>query len=108
MQFLNCQKDNSGLVVITIFELSKAQCNNTDYSNTNHIYSEDEEFEERESYRLYFNEKLSVENLKNDNPYDEEIIDGIMELILDTVCSHKKTIHIAGEEKSVNVVKSRF
>jgi len=31
MQFLNCQKDNSGLVVITILELSKAQCNNTDF-----------------------------------------------------------------------------
>ena len=49
-----------------------------------------------------------MEYLKNDNPYDGEIIDGIMELILDTVCSHKKTIRIAGEEKSANVVKSRF
>jgi len=92
---------------------SKQRCNytefnNTDYSNTNHIYSEDEEFEERESYRLYFDERLCVEYLKNDNPYDGEIIDGIMELILDTVCSHKKMIRIAGEEKSVNVVKSRF
>lgn len=41
MQFLNCQKDNSGLVVITIFELSKAQCNNTDYSNTDLFLSSD-------------------------------------------------------------------
>lgn len=34
--FLNCQKDNSGLVVITILELSKAQCNNTDINNTDY------------------------------------------------------------------------
>ena len=112
-RFKTSQNNDSSTVKTTILEPSKQRCNytefnNTDYSNTNLIYSEDEEFEERESYRLYFNEKLSVEYLKNDNPYDEEIIDGIMELILDTVCSHKKSIRIAGEEKSVNVVKGRF
>ena len=36
-QFLNCQKDNSGVVKNTIQELSKAQCNYTDYSDTDLI-----------------------------------------------------------------------
>ena len=113
LRFKTSQNNDSSTVKTTILEPSKQRCNytefnNTDYSNTNHIYSDDEEFEERERYRLYFDERLCVEYLKNDNPYDGEIIDGIMELILDTVCSHKKMIRIAGEEKSVNVVKSRF
>ena len=32
----------------------------------------------------------------------------IMELILDTVCSKRKTIRIAGDDKPLEVVKSRF
>lgn len=112
-RFKTSQNNDSSMVKTTILESSKQRCNNTefnntDYSNTNLIYSEDEEFEERESYRLYFNERLCIDNLKNDNPYEGEIIDGILELILDTVCSKKKSIRIAGEEKSVNVIKGRF
>ena len=112
-RFKTSQNNDSSMVKTTILESSKQRCNNTefnntDYSNTNLIYSEDEEFEERESYRLYFNERLCIDNLKNDNPYEVEIIDGILELILDTVCSKKKSIRIAGEEKSVNVIKGRF
>ena len=112
-RFKTSQNNDSSMVKTTILESSKQRCNNTEfnntsYSNTNLIYSEDEEFEERESYRLYFNERLCIDNLKNDNPYEGEIIDGILELILDTVCSKKKSIRIAGEEKSVNVIKGRF
>ena len=112
-RFKTSQNNDSSMVKTTILESSKQRCNNTefintDYSNTNLIYSEDEEFEEREGYRLYFNERLCIDNLKNDNPYEGEIIDGILELILDTVCSKKKSIRIAGEEKSVNVIKGRF
>ena len=36
------------------------------------------------------------------------MIDGIMELILDVVCSKRKIICIAGDVKSVNVVKAQF
>src|SRR5574344_384625 len=98
-RFKTSQNNDSSMVKTTILESSKQRCNNTefnntDYSNTNLIYSEDEEFEERESYRLYFNERLCIDNLKNDNPYEGEIIDGILELILDTVCSKKKSIRI--------------
>lgn len=44
----------------------------------------------------------------HDNPYDRESIMEIMELILDTVCSKRKTIRIAGDDKPLEVVKSRF
>ena len=64
--------------------------------------------EDRMGYEKYFMEQLNIEALKQDYPYDREMIDGIMELILDVVCSKRKTICIAGDVKSVNVVKGRF
>ena len=79
--------------------------NNTDFNNTNPILSEDED---RMGYEKYFMEQLNIEALKQDYPYDREMIDGIMELILDVVCSKRKTICIAGDVKSVNVVKAQF
>lgn len=35
-QFLNCVFDNSRIVIFTILELSKSQCNNTDINNTDY------------------------------------------------------------------------
>ena len=75
------------------------------FNNTNPILSEDED---SMGYEKYFMEQLNIEALKQDYPYDREMIDGIMELILDVVCSKRKIICIAGDVKSVNVVKGRF
>ncbi len=79
--------------------------NNTDFNNTNLILSRDED---RMGYEVYLHDQLEVDILKQDFPYDTEMIDGIVDLILDILCSKRKTIQIAGDEKSVNVVKSRF
>ena len=79
--------------------------NNTDFNNTNPILSEDED---RMGYESYLAEQLGIDALKTDYPYDTGILDGIRELILDVVCSKKKTIVIAGDEKPVAVVKGRF
>ena len=38
-QFLNCISNSSRIVLLTIQELSKAQCNYTDYSDTDLILS---------------------------------------------------------------------
>ena len=46
--------------------------------------------------------------MKKAYPYDEAVIDEILELILDTVCSTRETIGIAGEQRSMDIVKSRF
>lgn len=64
--------------------------------------------DERRSYQQYFNEQICVDALYHDNPYDRESITEILELILDTVCSKRKTIRIAGDDKPLEVVKSRF
>lgn len=57
---------------------------------------------------ISLDEQLCVDALYHDNPYDRESITEIMELILDTVCSKRKTIRIAGDDKPLEVVKSRF
>ena len=118
-QFLNCQNDNSGTVKNTTLELSKAQGNNTDtiytdYSNTDPFLSSDFQGREiegmtlREQYRLYFVEQLEYEILKTRHPYDIDILEEILELIVDTVCTNRKMIRIASDDKPAEVVKSRF
>ena len=82
--------------------------NNTDFNDSNPILSVDEEMDERESYRAYFTEQLGVEYLKIDHPHDHELIDGILELILDIVCTRKKIVRITGDDKPADVVKGRF
>lgn len=79
--------------------------NNTEVNNTNPILSGDED---RMGYEAYLEEQLGIEALKNDYPYETETLEGIKDLILDIVCSKRKTILIAGDEKPVDVVKGRF
>ena len=53
-------------------------------------------------------EELAIDIMKEQYPYDKEVIDEILELILDTVCSSRKTIGIAGEQRPIDIVKSRL
>ena len=92
-------------------ESEKLRCNNTYYnntdkSNTDFILSEREK--EREDYRAYFMDQLEIMLLKERYPYEVDKIDEILELMVDTVCSTAKTIHISGDDKPAGVVKSRF
>ena len=59
-------------------------------------------------YEQFLKDQLDVEILKQEYSYDREMIDGILELILDVLCSKRKMIRIAGDDKPVNVVKGRF
>lgn len=90
------------------------RCNNTKDSDTkctdtNLISSRDTTRRDaRSQYRQYFMERLEIDTMKRTYPYDEAVIDEILELILDTVCSTRETIGIAGEQRSMDIVKSRF
>lgn len=111
-RFKDCQSNDSRVVETMILDQLKQRCNytdriKTDYSNTNHILS-DVGMKERNQYRNYLKEELYIETIKSDYPYNEEIIEGILELILDVVCSKKETVRIAGEDMPINIVKSRF
>ena len=62
----------------------------------------------REVYREVILENIGYEYLIEDPKMDREQLDEIAELIVDTVCSARKTIRVAGDDYPAEVVKSRF
>ena len=62
----------------------------------------------REAYREVIFENIGYEYLIQDSHIDREQLDEIAELIVDTVCSARKTIRVAGDDYPAEVVKSRF
>lgn len=62
----------------------------------------------REVYREIILDNIGYEYLIQDSHIDREQLDEIAELIVDTVCSARKTIRIAGDDYPAEVVKSRF
>ena len=105
-----CKDYGSGTVKVTGQDLYNLQPNNTnnnntEYSDTYPILSGDEE---RMGYEAYLREQLEISVLKSRYPYDSDMIEGILELMLDILCSRRKMIRIAGDDKPANVVKGRF
>lgn len=62
----------------------------------------------REIYQEIILENIGYEYLRQNNHIDRERLDELVELIVDTVCSARKTIRIAGDDYPAEVVKSRF
>lgn len=111
---LTRQKYDSRIVKSTSLDSSKVRCNHidinhTEYNQTDPIISQEGCANDmRELYREYFDEQLAVRMLKERYPHQREMLDGIEELILDTVCSGKANIRLLGENMPAEVVKSRF
>ena len=114
--FLKCQNDTSGSVRTTSLEMSESHGSNTNLSNTdmsnteNLIYpgTDSDGMAEHRSYEDYFRRSLEFDILLQNNPYEKETLEGILDLLVDTCCSHKAYIRIAGDNKSGEVVRSRF
>ena len=114
--FLKCQNDTSGCVRTTSLEMSESHGSNTNLSNTdmskteNLIYpgTDSDGMAERRSCEDYFRRSLEYDILLQNNPYEKETLEGILDLLVDTCCSHKAYIRIAGDNKSGEVVRSRF
>ena len=113
-QFKDGQNENSRVVERTILEGSKQQSNNTNINNTNInntnpiLSGADVDNSDREAYQQYLYKQLEIEILMERYPYEQDVIESIVNLMLDTICSKRKTIRIAGDDKPVNVVKSMF
>lgn len=111
-----CQKDTTGSVEMTSLEVSKGHTNNTDINNTefsdnNLIVSEEERCDGMDEYNAYeriIKENLDYDTFIQDRHYDRRDIDEIIALMTDVMISHKGTIRVSGEDKPVEVVKSRF
>ena len=63
---------------------------------------------ERRSYESYFRDALEFEYLLQQYPYEHETLEGILDLLVDTCCSRRDYIRVAGDDRPRDVVKSRF
>lgn len=63
---------------------------------------------ERESYRELILENIEYDYLCRDDRLDRDMLNELVELMVDTVCSRREMIRIAGDDYPAEVVKSRF
>ncbi len=114
-QIQNRENHDSGAVNITTADYPKSRGINTNHNNTenndiNPIQSgyDEDGISERNEYERYFRESLSIDVLLRENLGEEETILGILDLMVDVCCSKRSVIRIAGDDKPLAVVKSRF
>lgn len=111
----NRENHDSGAVNITTADYPKSRGINTNHNNTensdiNPIQSgfDEDGMCERNEYERYFRESLSIDVLLRENLGEEETILGILDFMVDVCCSKRSVIRIAGDDKPLAVVKSRF
>ena len=111
----NRENHDSGAVNITTADYPKSRGINTNHNNTensdiNPIQSgfDEDGMCERNEYERYFRESLSIDVLLRENLGEEETILGILDLMVDVCCFKRSVIRIAGDDKPLAVVKSRF
>ena len=115
-----CENQNSRLLKITNpdFRNSKGnnnkynntEINNTDYNNINPILSnqnkQEDAIEEREQYEEIIKEKIEYDILIQ--KYPDVDISGMVEIMLDAVCSNREYLDINQDKVHKEIVKSRL
>ena len=92
----------------------KSRCNKnkkskTERNNTNPILSDElEKMKNRKLLEEYFSRSLEIELLLRLYPDDEDALYQIVNLLVDTCATNRKLLHIAGDDKPAEVVRSRF
>jgi hypothetical protein len=108
-------------------ELSITEKSNTDLSSTHSIpihspnplpYEgaaatppERKRFEMNDAYRIYeeiIKDNIEYDILAQDNRLERDRLDEIVSLILETVCTARKTIRVAGDDYPAELVKAKF
>ena len=87
----------------------KKKENKTEMNNTNLILSdESEKMKNRELLEEYFSHSIEIDLLLRLYPDDEDTLYQIVDLLVDTCATKRKMLHIAGDDKPAEVVRSRF
>lgn len=114
-QIQNREKHDSGAVNITTADYPKSRGINTNHNNTENndinpirLGFDEDGISDCNEYERYFRESLSIDVLLRENLGEEETILGILDLLVDVCCSKRSVIRIAGDDKPLAVVKSRF
>ena len=64
--------------------------------------------DEMDAYRELIHENIRYEDFVQKNPFDAAQLDEMVELMVETICSQKETIRVAGTDFPQVVVKSRL
>lgn len=116
LHVLKCKNDMSRSEEFTHQEVKKLHTNKTNINNTelsksesNHIVSGNDGMgSEVEAYTELIRENLDFEILLERYPYDRELLEGIFDLILETVLCKNKTVVVASNEYPAELVRSKF
>ena len=115
--FKNSQKQTSGSPESKPLEVckedpNKNKYNNTDFNNTSNLIDRGEVDPKPQSdiagYAELIKENIEYPFLLERYPFERDVIEGIYELILETVLSQKDKIYIAKDCYPAELVKSRF
>lgn len=121
--FLKFPKENSGCFQNTVQEVSKGDGSNTDLKETDSIDTDFFPFipaeavqperkrydaAQRDTYRSIIKENIDYDILMSDRKMSQDILEEIVELMVDVVCSAAPYIRVLREDKPTEVVKSQF
>ena len=110
----NRDNDDSCGFKIACQDPAKSRCNKTKENDTemSEIYpfdsKENDGMRQHEQLEEYFSQSLEVDLLLWLCPDDEDTIYQIVDLLVDTCATNRKLLHIAGDDKPAEVVRSRF
>lgn len=82
--------------------------NQTDISDINLSSAEDGGMEAYRYYESYIKERICFDSLLEEHPYEKDDLTEIVTLITDVMTSRKGTVRVSGDDKPIEVVKSRF
>ena len=113
VHFKKCKNDTSGSVESTPQEVSEVHANNTERKKT---YSNETELsihpaDAMDGYRLYekwFKKTMEFDHLVEENPTKTDLLQGILDLLVETCCSKRALVRIAGQDMPTEVVKNRL
>ena len=114
--FLKFENQTSGGSKIKPQEVSESNPTNTNNKKTDMNHTDLSFLPGRESkrsdayaqYEDYFREELEIPILIQGNRTEKETLEGILDLLAETCSSKRKTIRIAGDDKPLEIVKSRL
>lgn len=64
--------------------------------------------DERNRTNAYVKDNIEMDILLANNPYDRDTLEEMLDLIVDTICTKRAYIRIAGDDKPKEVVKSQL
>ncbi len=127
IHILKCKTDTSRSEEITGLEVKKVHTNKNNINNTKESNTEsnlilsvapcddlrvnldsDTIRSDVDAYAELIRENLDLDILKERYPYDHELLDGIFDLILETVLCQGESIVIASNKYSTNLVKGKL